>query len=156
MLAFKIIHSVLITWNIAFGISQNSCVSPLIKEQVAKQFMAYHSHSYFARISTVEEKPIYNLFWFLCIKQMFSLSCGSTCELLVLSSAEELCDIISAQTWINLYSLQITKQEKSKYRYHQSPNMWPSEFYWAYLKDYEWKITYREFEKHFFQKIPHI
>lgn len=68
MQAFKIIHSVLITWNITFGISQNSCVSPLIKEQVAKQFMGYHSHSYFARISTVEEKPIYNLFWFLCIK----------------------------------------------------------------------------------------
>lgn len=83
---------------------------------------------------------------------MSSLSWGSTCQLLVLSSAEELCDIISDQTWTSIYSLQIKKQDKSKYGYHKSPNLWPDDFYWGYLKDYEWKITHREFEKHFFAK----
>lgn len=32
--------------------------------------------------------------------------------------------------------------DQRKYRYHQSPTCWNNEFYWAYLQEYGWGITY--------------
>ena len=43
----------------------------------------------------------------------------------------------------HIYSPQCVANERPKYRYHQSPTQCTKEFYWGYLQDYGWGVTYR-------------
>lgn len=43
----------------------------------------------------------------------------------------------------HVYPHQIGTRDRTKYGYHQNPSCWPNEFYWGYLWEYGWAVTYR-------------